>query len=77
MQSYKNIRIDCYLSSKCASEDALRNNIQKALTQESIDAEVNFYRIDKMNASSLGLKGSPSVLINGKDIQPVDVSGFS
>lgn len=65
------------MSLKCASEDAFRNNIQQALQLESIVAEVNFYRIDKLKANALGLKGSPTVLINDKELQPVDVSGFS
>jgi hypothetical protein len=72
-----NIKIDCYLSFGCASEDALRENINKALNLEAVDAEVKFYRITDKEAEELRLKGSPSVLINGKDIQPVHIQGFS
>ena len=71
------MKIDCYLSLACGAEKSLRENIFKALDSEGIQAEVHFYRIDDMKASTLGLRGSPSVLINGKDIQPVDVIGFS
>lgn len=71
------MRIDCYMSLRCGSEDALRNNIDKALKLEGIDAEVSFYRITDEEAKNLGLRGSPSILINGKDIQPVDITGFS
>jgi hypothetical protein len=71
------MKIDCYLSKGCSSEDALRKNIHQALVQEAVDAEVSFYRISDSEAEQCGLKGSPSVLINGRDIQPVDVQGFS
>lgn len=65
------------MSLKCASEEALRNNIRQALQLENVIAKVNFHRIDKSEADSLGLKGSPTLLINGKELQPADVSGFS
>ncbi len=71
------MKIDCYMSLRCGSEDALRENISKALELEGIIAEVNFYRITEDQAKSMGLRGSPSVLINGQDIQPVDIEGFS
>ncbi len=72
------LKIDCYLSLTCGSEERLRENIRTALEAEGVEAEVNFYRISEEKASELGLRGSPSVLINGKDIQPVDGPlGFS
>lgn len=71
------MKIDCYMSLRCGSEDALRENISKALELEKISAEVNFFRITEDEAKALGLKGSPSILIDGKDIQPADIEGFS
>lgn len=71
------MKIDCYMSLRCGAEDALRESISKALELEGISAEVNFYRITEEQARALGLKGSPSVLINGEDIQPIDIEGFS
>jgi hypothetical protein len=71
------MKIDCYLSKQCASEHALRQNLSQALFQEGTDAEVTFYRISDTEAEKLGVKGSPSILINGSDIQPVDMQGFS
>jgi hypothetical protein len=65
------------LSEGCASESALRENLNHALELEAVEARVNFHRITDEEAAGLGLKGSPSVLINGKDVQPVDVQGFS
>jgi len=72
-----NMKIDCYLSLGCASEDALRENIEQALNLEALDADVKFSRITEKEAEELGVKGSPSVLINGRDIQPVNTQGFS
>jgi len=71
------MKIDCYLSSGCASENALRENLNKALELEAVEAQVNVRRITDAEAEAFGLKGSPSVLINGKDVQPVNVQGFS
>ena len=71
------MRIDCYVSLTCGAEEGLRVNISQALEMEGLQAEVYFYRINDMQAATLGLRGSPSVLIDGKDIQPADVAGFS
>jgi hypothetical protein len=71
------MRIDCYISEKCGSEEALRKNIREALTLEGVEVKVNISVIDDVKAGALGLKGSPSVFINGKEIQPVDIVGFS
>ncbi|MFZ3135874.1 MAG: hypothetical protein WA126_00615 [Thermodesulfovibrionales bacterium] len=71
------IKIDCYLSQGCASEGALKTKIDLALEKEGLQAEVNFYRINDAEALSLGLSGSPSVFINGKELQPSGTVGFS
>jgi hypothetical protein len=71
------LKIDCYLSLTCGAEDSLKINIHEALALEGFEAEVNFYRIDDEKACFMGLRGSPSVLINHEDIQPANVTGFS
>ena len=71
------MRIDCYMSFGCGSEECLRDNISKALALERIEAQVSFYRISDDDADSMGLKGSPSILIDGVDIQSADITGFS
>ena len=71
------MKIDCYLSSGCGSEDALRENIARALEYEGIQAEVTFQRIEDAKASTMKLTGSPSVFINGKELQPSGIAGFS
>ena len=70
-------KIDCYLSPNCASGETLRKNIYRALELEEIEAEVTFSVVDETEAIRLSLKGSPSILINGTDIQPVETPGFA
>ena len=71
------MKIDCYLSPGCASEEPLRKNINSALAAEKVKANVGFRRIDDNKAVALRLSGSPSVFINGKELQPQGTVGFS
>jgi protein-disulfide isomerase len=71
------MKIDCYLSPACASEEALRENITRALAIEKIEAQLNLHRIDDEKAIALGISGSPSIFINGKELQPQGLIGFS
>lgn len=71
------MRIDCYLSVGCPSESMLRKNIEEALILEGLKADINFFRIDNAQAEALKLKGSPSIFINGMEVQPLDIVGFS
>ena len=71
------MKIDCYLSRGCQSEGALKANIAAAIERQGIKAEVNFHRIAADEALSLGLSGSPSIFINGKELQPLGTAGFS
>lgn len=70
------MKIDCYLSKGCGSEEELKANIAGALEAEKVDAAVSVQRIDDIKASKLRLSGSPSVFIDGKEFQPQDVVGF-
>ncbi len=78
---YNNInmkmKIDCYIATSCSSEERLRININEAIKLESVDADLNFYKIDEAEAKKLNLMGSPSVLINGEDILPGEIPGIS
>jgi hypothetical protein len=71
------MKIDCYISLGCTSEEPLKENVTQALNLEAVDAEVQIHRINDEEAGRIGLKGSPSILINGIDIMPEDISGFS
>ncbi len=71
------MRIDCYISLQCDSEDALRDAVSRALSLEGRTADVAFHRIDDKEAADRGLRGSPSVFINGVELQPSKATGFS
>ncbi len=71
------MNIDCYLFEGCGSEQALRDNIAEAIATAKVKPEVNYYRIDGEKARALGLSGSPSVFVDGKEIQPQGSAGFS
>lgn len=71
------MKIDCFLSVRCGSENALKTNIEKALKLEGIEASVNFFRIEDEEADRRGLRGSPSVFVNGTELQPLKAGGFS
>lgn len=71
------MKIDCYISKGCGSEEALKENIGHARKAEKIQAEVNIHRISDEKATELKLSGSPSVFIDGKELQPQGISGFS
>jgi hypothetical protein len=69
------MKIDCYLSHGCGAEEGLRENIRQASDIENAEVEVNLRRIDEDEATSRHLSGSPSVFINGKELQPQESEG--
>ncbi len=71
------MKIDCYISQGCSSKEALKENISLALASENIQAEVGIHRISDEKAAEMKLGGSPSVFINGKELQPSGATGFS
>jgi hypothetical protein len=71
------MRIDCYLSEDCPTGSALKKNIEYALHLEAVAADISVHRIDEVTAVRLGITGSPTVMINGEDIQPGDKPGLS
>jgi len=73
----KSVKLDCYLSPGCGSEAELQENITRALEAERIRAEAGMHRISDEQAAELKLSGSPSVFIDGKELQPQGVVGFS
>ena len=70
------MKISCYLSQGCGSEEELKANIADALKAERVKAEVSIQRIDDAKALALKLSGSPSVFIDGGELQPLGVVGF-
>ncbi|MDA8156696.1 MAG: hypothetical protein M0Z52_09650 [Actinomycetota bacterium] len=71
------MKIECYISERCGSEAALKENIEKALVLEGGHADVDVYRLRDGQAAEKGLRGSPSVFVDGEEVQPADIEGFS
>jgi protein-disulfide isomerase len=71
------MKIDCYISEGCTSEEALRVNVVNALRQENMKAEVQYHRINESEAKKMGIMGSPTVFINDVDILPGEMPGIS
>ncbi len=71
------MNIECYISQGCGSEGALKENINRALEAENIPAVISIHRISDEKAAEMKLSGSPSVFINGKELQPSGTIGFS
>ncbi len=71
------MKIDCYISEGCGSEESLKENIARALQAEKIQAEVSIHRISDEKAAEMRLSGSPTVFIDDKELQPSGTIGFS
>jgi len=64
------MKIECFFSEGCSSKEILKENIHKALLAEGKDAEVSYQVISQEKAEQLGIGGSPTVWINGQDLEP-------
>jgi hypothetical protein len=62
------MQIDCFISESCSSLDSLKANIKTAIAGLGLEAAVNYRTVGNEEAVGLGLQGSPTVMINGKDI---------
>ena len=68
------MKIDCYLSEHCGSYHQLRENIDRVLAESGLSADVEYHTISYDDAVQLGIKGSPSIWVNGKDLFESGVS---
>ncbi len=64
------MKIECFFSEGCGSKEKLKTNIEKALIEEGLKAEINFRTVSQEEAERLGIGGSPTVWINGQDLEP-------
>ena len=64
------MKIECYLSPGCASKEKLRDNILQALQEEGMKAEICLWDVSQEEAERLGIGGSPTVWVNGQDLEP-------
>ena len=61
------LKIDIYLSEICGSYHQLREHLDRVLVELHISAEVTYHTVHYDEAVNLGVEGSPSIWINGKD----------
>jgi hypothetical protein len=66
------MRIDCYLSEHCGSYHRLKENLDRALSDLALAAEVAFHTIYYDDAVAMGIKGSPTICLDGKDLFEID-----
>ena len=62
------MKIDCYLSEHCGSYHELRGNIDRALAESGLSADVEYHTVYYDDAVRLGIKGSPSIWVDGRDL---------
>jgi hypothetical protein len=68
------LRIDIYMSEFCGSHLELRENTDRALAELCLQADVNYHMVSYDDAVRQGVKGTPSIWINGKDVFQSDIS---
>ena len=61
------MKIDVYMAEICGSYHELRENLDRALAESAVKADVAYHTVYYDEAVSRDIKGSPSVWINGKD----------
>jgi hypothetical protein len=67
------MKIDCYLSEHCGSHHQLRENLDRAVKELALGAEVAYHTVSYDDAVRMGITGSPSIWVNGRDL--FDVQG--
>ena len=72
------LKIDIYMSEPCGSYHQLREYLVRALAELHIMADVTYHTVYYDEAVNRGIKGSPSIWINGKDaFEAVSSPGIS
>ena len=61
------LTIDVYISEICGSYHELRGNLDRAIAELNADVDVIYHTVYYDEAVGKGIKGSPSIWINGKD----------
>jgi len=68
----KKLKIEVYLAPTCPSWPELEQNLRTALESEGVLAEIIVERISPEEAKRRSLKGSPTLIINGEEFQPLE-----
>lgn len=74
-----NFMIEIFLAMDCRSEPVLRDHLRQALGEKAVENSVVFHRIAADEAERRGIRGSPAIFLDGKEVLPagIEVSGFS
>ncbi|OGQ06423.1 MAG: hypothetical protein A2026_18470 [Deltaproteobacteria bacterium RBG_19FT_COMBO_46_12] len=64
------MKIECFFSEGCGSKEQLMHNIEQVLRKEGIEAQVSSREISEEEANRLGIGGSPTIWVDGNDIEP-------
>jgi hypothetical protein len=67
------MKIDCYFSEGCASQEALKANLENARMLEGIHAEVSCRVVTEEDARRLRIPGSPTLRMDGEDLDGIRV----
>ena len=71
------ITITYYYLPECGSLDVLPKLVAQAVAAEGVEAAVQHVVVTPDEAAKLGIRGSPTVRINGVDIDPDSATGGS
>lgn len=72
------MKIECFLAEGCGSKADLEKNIQTAIDEEGVAAEVSFHELSSEEAEKKGIGGSPTVWVDGRNLEPeVPPAGIS
>jgi len=61
------MKIDIYMAEICGSYHQLRENLDHAIAELNAPVDVVYHTVYYDEAVSKGIKGSPSIWMNGKD----------
>ena len=70
------MKIECFLSENCGSYHQLRENVDTAISELNAKDEISYRIVHYEDALRLGLRGSPTIRINGSDIDEGGAPGL-
>ncbi len=71
------MKIDVYTARVCSYFPELEENIRAALAAVGTDARVEHHPVDFGEARKLGIRGGPTIWINGRDAFEQTALGFA
>ena len=70
------MKIEFFYFADCPSHEDALARLKKVLEEESVSAEIEIIEVvSQEQTAELGFMGSPSILVNGRDIDPDGLEG--